>query len=155
MNHHVVIIGAGYAGLPAAKRLARRVRPDEVVVTLVSAFNDFMERPRLHQLAVGQHIEPMPLSRYLHGSGVRLIAASVIGIDLDRREVRTIDERGRRSAVPYDTLVYALGSNMDVTSVPGVAEHCVTLIGPSAAGELHDRLKSLAAGATVTVCGAG
>lgn len=155
MSHHVVIIGAGYAGLPAAKRLARQVRRDEVVVTLVSAFSDFIERPRLHQLAVGEHIEPMPLSRYLHGSGVRLIAASVIGIDLDTREVRTVDECGRQGAVRYDTLVYALGSNIDVTSVPGAAEHCVTLIGRSAAGELHDRLTSLAVGATVTVCGGG
>lgn len=155
MNHHVVIIGAGYAGLPAAKRLARQVRPDEVTVTLVSAFSDFVERPRLHQLAVGQDIEPMPLSRYLYGSGVRLIVASVIGIDLDTREVRTTDERGRRNAVRYDTLVYALGSNIDVSSAPGAAEHCVTLVGRSAARELHDRLTGLAAGATVAVCGGG
>ncbi len=155
MNHHVVIIGAGYAGLPAAKRLARQVRPDEVSVTLISAFSDFVERPRLHQLAVGQDIEPMPLSRYLHGSGVRLIAASVIGIDLDGREVRTTDERGHRGAVHYDTLVYALGSNIDVTSVPGAAEHCITLVGPSAAAELRDRLTSLGPGAAVTVCGGG
>lgn len=155
MSHHVVIIGAGYAGLPAAKRLARQVRPDEVTVTLISAFSDFVERPRLHQLAVGQDIEPMPLSRYLHGSGVRLIVASVIGIDLDTRDVRTADERGRRGAVRYDTLVYALGSNIDVSSVPGAAEHCVTLVGQSAARELHDRLTGLAAGATVAVCGGG
>jgi NADH dehydrogenase FAD-containing subunit len=150
-----MIIGAGYAGLPAAKRLARLVRPDEVTVTLISAFSDFVERPRLHQLAVGQHIEPMPLSRYLHGSGVRLIAASVTGIDLDARQVHTTDERGRRNAVRYDTLVYALGSNIDVTSVPGAAENCVTLVGPSAARELHNRLTGLVTGATVTVCGGG
>lgn len=155
MDHHVMIIGAGYAGLPAAKRLARLVRPDEVTVTLISAFSDFVERPRLHQLAVGQHIEPMPLSRYLHGSGVRLIAASVTGIDLDARQVHTTDERGRRNAVRYDTLVYALGSNIDVTSVPGAAENCVTLVGPSAARELHNRLTGLVTGATVTVCGGG
>jgi NADH dehydrogenase, FAD-containing subunit len=150
-----MIIGAGYAGLPAAKRLARLVRPDEVTVTLISAFSDFVERPRLHQLAVGQHIEPMPLSRYLHGSGVRLIAASVTGIDLDARQVHTTDERGRRNAVRYDTLVYALGSNIDVTSVPGAAENCVTLVGPSAAREFHNRLTGLVTGATVTVCGGG
>jgi NADH dehydrogenase len=155
MNHHVVIIGAGYAGLPAAKRLVRQVRPDEVTVTLVSAFGDFVERPRLHQLGVGQNVEPMPLGRFLCGSGVRLMVASVVGIDLDTREVRTTDERGRRNAVRYDTLVYALGSNIDVTSVPGAAEHCVTLVGPSAARELYDRLTGLAAGATVTVGGGG
>jgi len=155
MGHQVVIIGAGYAGLPAAKRLARQVRPDEITVTLVSAFVDFVERPRLHQLAVGQNIERMPLSRYLDGSGVRLVAASVTGIDLDAREVRTTDQSGRRCAVHYDTLVYALGSNIDLISVPGAAENCVTLVGRSAAAELHDRLTGLAADATVAVCGGG
>ncbi len=156
MKHNVVIIGAGYAGVPAARRLARQVWPDEVTVTLVSAFDSFVERPRLHQLAVGQDIDQVPLSRYLDGSGVELVTASVTGIDLDGREIHTTDDRGRRSALRYDTLVYALGSNIDVTSVPGVAEHCATLVGASAAFELRGRLTDRAErGATVTVCGGG
>lgn len=162
MSHEVVIIGAGYAGLPAAKRLARQLRPGEVTVTLVSAFGDFVERPRLHQLSVGQDIESIPLSQYLRGTGVHLIVASVTGIDLDAREVHTTDERGGRNAVRYDTLVYALGSNIDVAAAWGVAEHCVTLVGPSAAVDLHGRLTELDAlseladaGALVTVCGGG
>jgi NADH dehydrogenase len=176
MSHKVVIIGAGYAGLPAARRLARQVRADEVRVTVVTAFEDFVERPRLHQLSVGQHIEPMPLHRYLHGSGVHLNVASVTGIDLDAREVHTTDGRGRRGTVRYDKLVYALGSNIDVTSIPGVAEHCATLVGPSSALDLHARLIELAESAgsaesaepggsddrrdvktrnSVTVCGGG
>ena len=100
MTHKVVIIGAGYAGLSAARRLARRMRPDEVTVTLVSAFSDFVERPRLHQLAVGQDIDQVPLTRYLRGSGVDLVAASVTGIDLVAQEVRSTDARGNaRSAM--------------------------------------------------------
>jgi NADH dehydrogenase len=156
MTHKVVIIGAGYAGLPAAKRLARRVRPDEVTVSLVSASSDFIERPRLHQLAVGQDIEQVPLARYLKGSGVGLVAASVTGIDLAARELRTVDARGRDAAMRYDTLVYALGSNIDRTSVPGVAEHCATLTGASSALDLRARLTALArAGGRVTVGGGG
>lgn len=156
MKHKVVIIGAGYAGVPAARRLARQVWPDEVTVTLVSAFDSFVERPRLHQLAVGQDIDQVPLSRYLDCSGVELVTASVTGIDLAARELHTTDERGRRRALHYDTLVYALGSNIDVTSVPGVAEHCATLVGASAALGLRGRLACLAErGATVTVCGGG
>ena len=37
MTHKVLVLGAGYAGLVAAKRLARQVRGDEVSVTLVTA----------------------------------------------------------------------------------------------------------------------
>jgi NADH dehydrogenase FAD-containing subunit len=69
MTHQVVIIGAGYAGLPAARRLARQVRSNEVTVALISAFDDFVERPRLHQLAVGQPIEQVPLARFLKAAG--------------------------------------------------------------------------------------
>ncbi len=156
MHHHVVIIGAGYAGVPAARRLARQVRPDEVTITMISAFGDFLERPRLHQLAVGEDIDQVPVTRYLQGSGVDLVTASVTGIDLDARQVHTTDRTGRRGVVRYDTLVYALGSNIDVTSVPGVAEHCVTLVGVTAAADLRARLTGLAdAGGRVTVCGGG
>ncbi len=166
MSHRVVIIGAGYAGLPAAKCLAARVRPDEVSVELISAFADFVERPRLHQLAVGQDIARRPLARYVRGSDVRLTIASVTGIDLDAQTVQTTNGRGNRRGVQYDTLVYALGSNIEVAAVPGVAEHCATLVGAPSAVDLHNRLTELTenAGArspgcsgspTVAVCGGG
>ncbi|MPZ97532.1 MAG: oxidoreductase, partial [Propionibacteriales bacterium] len=47
MKHRVVMLGAGYAGLPAARRLANQVRSDEVEVTVVSSRPTFLERPRL------------------------------------------------------------------------------------------------------------
>lgn len=60
MTNHVVVLGAGYAGLLAAKRIARQVRPDEVELTLVSRSASFVERPRLHPLAAGQDIRSLP-----------------------------------------------------------------------------------------------
>jgi NADH dehydrogenase len=158
MTHQVVIVGAGYAGLPAARRLARQVRSKEVTVRMISAFAEFVERPRLHQLAVGQPVDQVPLARFLKGSGVELEVASVTAIDLDRRVLRTTDVQGIQRAVRYDTLVYALGSNIDVASVRGVAEHCACLTSVSAAIELKARLASLAStvgGAAVAVCGGG
>lgn len=156
MTHQVVIIGGGYAGIPAAKRLARRMRADEVNVTLVSAFPDFVERPRLHQLAVGQRIDPVPLQRLFAGSGVGVVIASVVRIDLETRSLEVVARHGRPRRIRYDTLVYALGSNIDVTSVAGVGEHCATLMGVDSAEQLHTRLADLrAGGGSVTVCGGG
>ncbi|WP_029138350.1 NAD(P)/FAD-dependent oxidoreductase [Nakamurella lactea] len=156
MTHRIVVIGAGYAGLPAVKRLARQLRHEQVTVTLVSAFADFVERPRLHQLAVGQPIAHTPLVDYLDRSNVLLLVASVTGIDPAARLLHTTDPSGRRHTVGYDTLVYALGSNIELSTVPGVAEHCIGLTGVAAALDLRARLTRLARhGGSVAVAGGG
>jgi NADH dehydrogenase len=150
--HRVVVLGAGYAGLPAAKRLARRVYPGEVEVTLVSAGPDFVERPRLHQIATGQKVATRPLDRLLAGTGVRLEIATVTGVDLRRRRV-TLGDTGE---LGYDTLIYALGSNIDVHSVPGVANNALSLSSLQAADGMGSVLRQIAdEGGRVVVCGGG
>ncbi|SCG07701.1 hypothetical protein GA0115255_1230910 [Streptomyces sp. Ncost-T6T-2b] len=62
-QHRVVVIGAGYTGATAAGRLARRLRGEDVSITLVNAEPDFVERVRMHQLAVGQTLAPAPSTR--------------------------------------------------------------------------------------------
>jgi NADH dehydrogenase FAD-containing subunit len=107
-------------------------------------------------LSVGQRIRQVPLADYVDGTGVELVIASVTGIDPGARELTLADGRGGRRAMRYDTLVYALGSNIDLTSVRGVAEHCHTLTGTSSADELRTRLSALAeTGGEVVVCGGG
>ncbi|WP_254812089.1 tryptophan 7-halogenase [Streptomyces cavourensis] len=71
-QHRIVVIGAGYAGAIAAGRLARRLRREDVAITLVNAEPDFVERVRMHQLAVGQELRPRPFSEMFAGTGVRL-----------------------------------------------------------------------------------
>jgi NADH dehydrogenase len=150
MGQRIVVLGAGYAGLPAAGRLGHRLRGGGAEVVVVNARPDFVERPRLHQLAAGQELRRLPLRRFLDPAGVRLVVGSVQGIDLQER---TLDVDGR--AVGYDTLVYAAGSAAGTSSVPGVAEHAHVLSGPDAAQELHVRVREVADGGTVLVCGGG
>ncbi|OKI09236.1 oxidoreductase [Streptomyces sp. CB02923] len=121
MTHHIVVLGAGYAGLIAAKGTARRLRRrGDVRITLVNAASHFVERVRLHQLAAGQPLRNLPLSTLLAGTGIDLAVARVTAVDAAARTVR-IDAAPYELA--YDTLVYALGSTADTTAVPGAAAY--------------------------------
>ncbi|MEH0937226.1 NAD(P)/FAD-dependent oxidoreductase [Micromonospora psammae] len=154
MQHRIVVIGAGYTGAIAAGRLARRLHREDAAITLVNAEPDFVERVRLHQLAVGQDLKPRPLSEMFAGTGVELKCAKVTGVDVDRRTIAVIDANGAEE-LEYDSLVYALGSGWEAQGVPGAAEHAHEVASRPGALRLRERLARLEAGQTVTVVGGG
>ncbi|APS20351.1 oxidoreductase [Streptomyces sp. Tue 6075] len=153
-QHRVVVIGAGYTGATAAGRLARRLRGEDVSITLVNAEPDFVERVRMHQLAVGQPLRPRPFDEMFAGTGVELRLGRVTGIDVDRRAV-TVTGADGPSDLEYDTLVYALGSAWNTQGVPGTTEYAHEIAGRDGALRLRDRLAALAPGSPVTVVGGG
>ncbi|ASO19504.1 NADH dehydrogenase FAD-containing subunit [Actinoalloteichus hoggarensis] len=157
MTHRIVIIGAGYAGLTAAARVARQVRDVEVV--LVNARDTFVERVRLHEIAAGAAVGEHALADLLRGTGVRLRIGRVESIDPERRVLRIAGTAGDDAlddgTLGYDTLVYALGS-VAGAGVPGVAEHAEDVAELGTARGLHRRVLDVAArGGTVTVVGGG
>ncbi len=154
MKHRIIVLGAGYAGGIAAGRLAKRLRRDEVAITLVNAEPDFVERVRLHQLATGQDLKPRPLSEMFAGTGVDLRIAKVTGVDVEGKTVAISDADGA-AELPYDTLVYALGSGWNTHGVPGATEHAHELASRPGASRLRRRLASLRAGQPVVVVGGG
>ncbi|MDX3609763.1 MULTISPECIES: NAD(P)/FAD-dependent oxidoreductase [Streptomyces] len=156
-QHRVIVIGAGYTGASAAGRLARRLRGEDVSITLVNAEPDFVERVRMHQLAVGQTLRPRPFDEMFAGTGVTLRLGRVTGIDVDRRTVTVTgaDDAEGPQDLEYDTLVYALGSAWNTQGVPGTTEHAHEIAGRDGALRLRDRLAVLAPGTPVTVVGGG
>ncbi|HJQ46361.1 MAG TPA: FAD-dependent oxidoreductase [Amycolatopsis sp.] len=145
MTLQIVVAGAGYAGLAAAKLAAKWT---DAQVTLVNAHDKFVERVRLHQLASGQELRDLPLTGLLAGTGVQLVVDRITGIDAEQRKVTTASGR----ALIYDRLIYALGSHADLASVPGVAEHAYTVTALEQARALRARL---AGAQSVVVAGAG
>lgn len=111
---HIVVLGAGYTGLTAAKLLAKRTG---ATVTLVNERDRFVERMRNHQLASGQRLRDMPLGDLLEGTGIRPIIDHVTGIDAAQRQVELA--RGAEP-VGYDLLVNALGSRPIWTPSPAL-----------------------------------
>ncbi|MCX5559255.1 NAD(P)/FAD-dependent oxidoreductase [Streptomyces sp. NBC_00038] len=154
MQHRIIVLGAGYTGATAAGRLAKRLRREDVAITLVNAEPDFVERVRMHQLAVGRNLTPRPFSEMFAGTGVELKLAKVTGIDADRKTVAVLDANGAEE-LEYDSLVYALGSGWNDQGVPGTTEHAHQIASRPGALRLRERLAGLDAGETVTVVGGG
>ncbi|MBO2449626.1 FAD-dependent oxidoreductase [Actinomadura barringtoniae] len=150
-THRIVVLGAGYTGMMATARLAHRTRRMDVRITLVNPSPRFTERLRMHQIASGQELADHRIEDLLAGTGVTFVQGFASAIDPDTREV-TVGDR----VLPYDTLVYALGSATDTSKVPGADDHAFTLNGIGNAARFADRLAEVAAaGGTVTVSGGG
>ncbi|MEU4105868.1 FAD-dependent oxidoreductase [Streptomyces tanashiensis] len=153
-QHRIIVLGAGYTGAIVAGRLAKQLHREDATITLVNAEPDFIERVRLHQLAVGQELTPRPFAEMFAGTGVELKLAKVTSVDAERRTV-AVTAAGGAEELEYDTLVYALGSGWDTQAVPGTAEHAHEISSRPGALRLRDRLAGLEAGQSVVVVGGG
>ncbi|WP_159062125.1 FAD-dependent oxidoreductase, partial [Streptomyces caniscabiei] len=140
MQHRIVVLGAGYTGASVAGRLAKRLHRADVAITLVNAESDFIERVRMHQLAVGQELRSRPFDEMFAGTGVEVKLAEVAGVDADRRTVTVTAHGAGQQELAYDTLVYALGSGWNPQGVPGTAEHAHEIAGRAGALRLRERL---------------
>jgi NADH dehydrogenase len=102
---HVVIIGAGFGGLSAAKALAGQ--PFDV--TLIDQHNYHLFQPLLYQVATAG-LSPADIASPIRGilaraQNINVMLGKVSGIDTARREVMA---EGRR--IPFDTLILATGA---------------------------------------------
>jgi NADH dehydrogenase len=102
---HVVIAGAGFGGLQAAKALAKV----DVDITLVDARNHHCFQPLLYQVATAA-LSPAdvawPIRAILRAQkNVRVIMARVLAVDTRARRVHT-----SQIDLTYDTLILATGS---------------------------------------------
>jgi NADH:quinone reductase (non-electrogenic) len=120
--HRVVIVGAGFAGLFAAKALRRA----DVEVTVIDRTNHHLFQPLLYQMATGilseGDIAP-PIRDILRGQhNASVILGEVEGIDLDVRGL-VVNTLGRRSEVPYDSLIIATGAQQSYFGHPEFARY--------------------------------
>jgi len=114
---HVVIVGAGFAGLWAVRALAGKA----VDVTLIDQNNYHAFLPLLYQVAAAE-IEPeqiaYPVRAFLRRfSNVSFDMAHVERVALGQRQVICEDH-----AVAYDYLIVAAGSESAYFGIPGAAE---------------------------------
>jgi NADH dehydrogenase len=126
MAWNVVILGGGFGGLTAARRLERKLPHQSATVTLVNDANFMLYTPLLPG-AAGGTLEPrhvvVPLREQLRRTVLHL--GTVTGADPDRKVVHVRSLGGRDEDLPYDQLIVALGSTSRTLPIPGLAEHAV------------------------------
>src|SRR5215207_5521802 len=145
-NIHVVVIGGGYAGVMAANRLTQRAS-----VTMVNPRGGFVERIRLHQLVAGDDDAIADYSTVL-ADAVRVVVDAASRIDPTARTV----ELASGDTLPYDYLVYAVGSTATVPdSVPGASEFAYPIGEFEHAQRLSNRLADVPESAPMVVVGGG
>jgi NADH dehydrogenase FAD-containing subunit len=124
-SYEVIVLGAGYAGLMAALGLSRRNAFTRIA--LISEFDRFAERIRLKEKISGPVADRLPpLDSFLARTKVEFIRGRVMALDPVNRNVQ-IKRNGETEEIAFGHCIYALGSSIDKTSVPGVLEHAYRL----------------------------
>lgn len=134
-SHRVVIVGGGAGGLELAARLGRMHGPAHV--TLVDERPFHIWKPSLHEAAAGTldiHQEGLSYLMLAHLCRFSFVLGRAHHVDREQRTVGVhcvVDSSGQtvipRRALPYDTLVLAVGSIANFYGTPGAAEHVITL----------------------------
>lgn len=138
MSTHVVIAGAGVAGLEAALAL-HAVAEDRVSVEVVSPDTEFVYRPLAVAAPFGAgEVRRFPVRNLVEDANASLTEATVRSVDPDRKTVETADG----GELDYDLLLLALGARA-VPAVPGA----VTFRGPGDEAALGDVLRATREGA--------
>jgi NADH dehydrogenase len=119
----VVILGGGFAGVGAARKL----KDADVEVTIVDANDYHTFQPMLYQVATGlidNAVVAHPLRDLFHDEpNVHVRQATVESIDRAARQVTFTD----MEPLQYDYLVVALGARVSFFGVEGAAEHALPL----------------------------
>ncbi|WP_338217882.1 NAD(P)/FAD-dependent oxidoreductase [Lacticaseibacillus salsurivasis] len=124
---NIVIVGAGFAGVYATKRLAKHFKHDkDVTITLIDRHSYFTYMTELHEVAadrVPQAAIQYDLQRlFCRRKNVKLVTDTVTTIDREKKEVKT-----KHGAYPYDYVMLGIGSEPNDFGTPGVKEHGFTL----------------------------
>jgi NADH:ubiquinone reductase (H+-translocating) len=139
---NVIIIGSGFGGIRAAKRLAKARLPEGVSldVTIIDANNFHTFQPLLYQVATaGLDADDIgfPIRRiFRRNPSVHFVLGEVTAIDVEARTV-TVDD-GR--SFGYDALIIAAGSVSTAFGVDGVNQNAFPLKTLRDSLELRDHL---------------
>lgn len=126
----IVILGGGFAGCFTAKYLEKKLKKHpEIEISLINHENYFVFQPLLPEVVAGSISFNQilnPIRRLLPETN--FYASDVESIDLDKKHVTITVGKGRHHRqLEYDHLVVALGTIVNLSALPGMAEHSIPM----------------------------
>lgn len=156
----IIVLGGGFAGLWSALGAARKL--DELGITSSDVEVLLVDRNDWHAIRVRNYEKNLsdvrvPFDDVLSPAGVRRVSGEVLNIDPVNQRVAI---RGLPEPIGYDRLVFALGSKLERSALPG-AEHTFDVDTYDGAIRLQNHLAALSSRPasanrdTVLIVGAG
>ena len=167
--HRIVVVGGGAAGLEIVSKLPRIAGKTRVALTLIDREPAYVWKPMLHTIAAGTSDVSQQETHYIAQACDRHFIfepGEIKGIDREKRQVHLgpLTIAGRpilpERAIPYDTLILAIGSQANDFGTPGVRDHCLMIDSHSQALDFNREvqarmLESLAAKKTLHIAVVG
>ena len=126
MKTKIVILGAGYAGVLTAKKLAKQFRKNlDVQVTIIDKNSYHTMLTELHEVAAGRVDEDsirVSLKRIFAERKIEVVLDKIEKIDYGNQQLI-----GMQKPYDYDYLVVAAGSQPAFYNIPGAEEHSLKL----------------------------
>lgn len=123
---NVVVVGAGFSGVVAARKLAKKLKGTDYKVVLIDKHSFMTYMTELHEVATGrvepQHVQNDLRTLFYGYKNVELMTAEVKSIDKEKKVIETTD-----GPLSYEKLVLATGGTTNTFGTPGVYEYGFTL----------------------------
>lgn len=138
LKKNIVILGAGFAGIACALRLHALLRRTNSIVqefhiVLIDKNNYHLYVPNIYEVATSaaEDASPfglkkaagIPIEEIISGTTISFMQGKITHIDLALKKIQCNDH----TSLPYEYLVFALGSEPAYFGIPGMQEHAISL----------------------------
>lgn len=136
----IIVIGAGFAGVKAAKTLSKKLKNDAEII-LIDKHSYHTMMTQLHEVAAGR--VPFTNAQYdlqklfARRKNVQILTDEVIGLDKVAKTVTTKSS----GVLAFDYVIVAIGGEPNDFGVPGVKENAFTLWSMADALEIKRHLE--------------
>ncbi|MDR0760603.1 MAG: NAD(P)/FAD-dependent oxidoreductase [Treponema sp.] len=123
---NILIIGGGYGGIAAAKKLANKYKNnDGLTITLIDRHPFHTLMTELHEVAgcrVGPDSVRVPYAKIFGASKVKVVLDTVVSVDFEKKQARSAVR-----VYDYDYLILGSGAEPEFFGIPGIKENSFTL----------------------------